>query len=72
MNSLSDSAYGLITLGIFSFERQDWVDRGVVTYDRVRNAVFIPLSTYVLHSRLEAKLSALTYTLVHIRCLILS
>lgn len=38
------------------------MDRGVVTYDRVRNAVFIPLSTCILHSRLEAKLSALTYT----------
>lgn len=48
------------------------MDRGVVTYDRVRNAVFIPLSTSILHSRREAKLSALTYALVHIRCLILS
>lgn len=48
------------------------MDRGVVTYDRVRNAVFIPLSTCILHSGLEAKLSALTYALVHIRCLILS
>lgn len=31
------------------------MDTGIVTYDRVRNAVFIPLSTYILHSRLEAK-----------------